>query len=250
MYKDCFCFDDKHIPYIEIENNMILVKFPLNGDLIGFEFKKFYDFYVQTSPSTVCEYNDKLYCQNCINNYQCQNHKINPIIYCYDCEKYFCENCKNKHDNHSNIPYGEIENKKRVLKEFIETLILKIKKLEDILNDMKNKLDFCESILMRNNYLPTKEMIINLKNLKINNEKENYDTIDEIINKLKSIDFNFFIKKNNENLQKGKDGLESSNKTKNIQEDNHSNNVNNGFIDNKKKIQMKVLVIFLKVKAS
>ena len=41
MYKDCFCFDDKHIPYIEIENNMILVKFPLNGDLIGFEFKKF-----------------------------------------------------------------------------------------------------------------------------------------------------------------------------------------------------------------
>ena len=127
---------------------------------------------------------------------------------------------------------------------------MKIKKLEDILNDMKNKLDFCESILMRNNYLPTKEMIINLKNLKINNEKENYDTIDEIINKLKSIDFNFFIKKNNENLQKGKDGLESSNKTKNIQEDNHSNNVNNGFIDNEKTIQMKVLVIFLKVKAS
>ena len=115
---------------------------------------------------------------------------------------------------------------------------------------MKNKLDFCESILMRNNYLPTKEMTINLKNLKINNEKENYDTIDEIINKLKSIDFNFFIKKNNENLQKGKDGLESSNKTKNIQEDNHSNNVNNGFIDNEKTIQMKVLVIFLKVKAS
>ena len=245
MNKFYQCFDGMHIPLIEIQNDKVLVRCPFSKKVEKFEFDIFCDKYIKTCSfcenSPVFYREDKLYCKKCIsiNNYSkrdyknifnlyiCSNHRENYIAYCGDCDRNLCQQCMNKHQTHHYKPDKNFYNNIKTLEEFICNLKKKIQESKEILDKLEAKINIYESLLIRNNYVITKEKIINFENLKIiNNINENQkifiNNINKINNELKSLlsfDYNNIFKQNLKN-----DEIDLNKKKKIINECNFQKN--------------------------
>ena len=189
----------------------------------------------------IINYNDK--------EFKCGIHNENYISYCNKCEKNICMSCENEHSEHSIIYYGKLiiqENKiinrmKEIRKEidiFNNDIKEKINKLNKIIenieeyykiidniikNSINNKRRNYQLLITINNIINNNNMINNIK--RINNNKNKYDDIIDIYNKI----YNNY----NKNNQNNNDILNNKNNENN---DENNNIINKNKENNDKKI--------------
>jgi hypothetical protein len=127
-----------------------------------------------------------------------------PIDFNLDYKESKCEKCK-KEDINNNHKYLEIKDEKQKLDNFINTAENIIKEIKDILIKMEKELTSYK--LSLKNSIITNEIKTNFLNLHIlknnNNNEENifFEKINEIKNKLKYLDFEYFTNNINKNYK-------------------------------------------------
>ena len=179
-----------------------------------------------------------------LQNIYCSKHNNLPIDFNLDYKESKCEKCK-KEDINNNHKYLEIKDEKQKLDNFINTAENIIKEIKDILIKMEKELTSYK--LSLKNSIITNEIKTNFLNLHIlknnNNNEENifFEKINEIKNKLKYLDFEYFtnnINKNYKNdiknINKINMGIKCTTKNNNIKsnvknsENKIPNNINMG----------------------
>ncbi len=110
-------------------------------------------------------------------NLICKKHNKQFTQYCYLCKKNICIYCEKEHKNHELISFGQLINDEKELNSFLDNLKGIIKKFNEEVEDLINKLNKIKEN-MSHYYCISKSIIQNF-----NKEKLNY----EILNNINSI---------------------------------------------------------------
>jgi len=191
--------------------------------------------------------------------YKCNIHNEYYYSYSKECKRNICMICENNHNEHEIIYYGKIiieENKikekmnelKEEIDKFNKDIEEKINKLKKIKENIEEYYKIINDIIKKyiNNKKRNYQILINIKNIinnniiinnikRINNNKNKYEDIIDIYNKIYNIN-------NNNNINNNiKDDL-LSNKKNTIKDDLLKHNKNNEILNNNKNKDNNIII--------